>query len=158
MPGTDGEPIDEAAAALLAAIDATLADWVERCVHRLMVAYQGAEPPEVHEAAAAAGRLARAEVVPALDVLLSTDVDQQRVNPLTLLRGAVRYPTAVLEAAGVPPVVRDEFVERAFPDDVYDLSPATWRDVDESLHEPGLVWGAVKAKTVLDRRRAEGLR
>ena len=75
-----------------------------------------------------------------------------------MLRGAVRYPTAVLEAAGVPPVVRDEFAERAFPADVYDLAPATWRDLDESVHEPGLVWGAWKAKTFLDRRRQEGRR
>jgi hypothetical protein len=41
---------------------------------------------------------------------------------------------------------------------VYDLSPATWGDVDESLQEPGLIWGAWKAKTVLERRRAEGRR
>ena len=53
---------------------------------------------------------------------------------------------------------RDEFEERAFPDDVYRLSPATWSDVDPSLHEPGIIWGAYKAKTVLDRRRAEGKR
>jgi hypothetical protein len=37
---------------------------------------------------------------------------------------------------------------------VYGLSPATWTDVDPDLHEPGIVWGAWKAKTVLDRRAA----
>ena len=31
-------------------------------------------------------------------------------------------------------------------------------DVDPALHEPGIVWGAWKAKTILDRRRAEGHR
>ena len=71
---------------------------------------------------------------------------------------AVRYPTAVLRDAGVPPVRRDEFKEQAFPDDVYDLVPATWRDVDPALQEPGIVWSAWRAKTVLDRRRAEGRR
>ena len=40
-----------------------------------------------------------------------------------------------------------------FPDDDYDLSPATFADIDESLHEPGLVWGAAKAHVVLTRRR-----
>jgi hypothetical protein len=84
------------------------------------------------------------------------DVDDQRTNPLTILRRAVSYPTAVLRDSGVPEVVRDDFRERAFPADVYDLSPATWGDVDESLQEPGLIWGAWKAKTVLERRRAEG--
>ena len=85
--------------------------------------------------------------------LLSTDVDQQQTNPLSVLRSAVRHPTAVLHAAGLPRVHRDEFAERAFPADIYGLSPATWADVDPSLQEPGLIWGAWKAKTVLDRRR-----
>jgi hypothetical protein len=69
-----------------------------------------------------------------------------------VLRGAVVYPAAVLRAAGVPEVVRDEFAERAFPDDGYDLSPATWRDLGDEVHEAGLVWGAWKAKQHLDRR------
>jgi hypothetical protein len=55
-------------------------------------------------------------------------------------------------------VRRDDFKQHAFPDDTYDLSPATWSDVAESVQEPGLVWSAWKAKTVLDRRRAEGRR
>ena len=109
-------------------------------------------------AARAAGTRARADVGARLRALFAEDIDAQRTNPLAVLRGAVRYPTAVLEAAGVPPVVRDEFAERAFPADVYDLAPATWRDIDDSLYEPGLVWSAWKAKTFLDRRRAEGRR
>ena len=60
--------------------------------------------------------------------------------------------------AGVPAVVRDEFAERAFPGDVYDLAIASFADLDTALHEPGLVWGAAKAHVVLARRRAEGLR
>jgi hypothetical protein len=44
------------------------------------------------------------------------------------------------------------------PDDHYAIAPATWTDVDESLREPGLVWGAWKAATVLARRRSDGLR
>jgi hypothetical protein len=86
--------------------------------------------------------------------LLASDIDAQRTNPLSLLRGAVRYPTAVLRDAGVAPTgQRDEFAVRAFPDDVYDLAPATWTDVDESLQEPGIAWGAWKAYTHLSRRR-----
>jgi hypothetical protein len=98
------------------------------------------------------------EVGGALRELLAMDVDAQPLNPLALLRMAVRYPGGVLAAAGVPPVRRDEFAERSFPEDAYGLVPATWADVDESLREPGLVWSAWKAKAVLDRRRAEGRR
>jgi hypothetical protein len=115
-------------------------------------------PAEVAVAAREAGARAAAEVGAELRTFLAQDVDEQRTNPLTILRRAVRFPAAVLEAAGVPPVRRDEFAERAFPDDPYGLAPATWRDVDDSLHDPGVVWGAWKAKTVLDRRRAEGRR
>ncbi len=143
-------------AALAGAVEAALPGWVERCVARIMTAYAGTVPEAVAAAARQAGEAARDEVGARVRALLAEDVDAQRTNPLAVLRSAVRYPTAVLAAAGVPPVVRDEFAERAFPDDVYDLSPATWGDVDESLNEPGLVWSAWKAKTFLDRRRAEG--
>jgi hypothetical protein len=115
-------------------------------------------PADVREAARAAAARARADVGAELRAFLALDVDDQRTNPLAILRAAVRYPTAVLRDAGVPPVRRDEFKARAFPDDVYDLAPATWKDVDESLQEPGLIWSAWKAKTVLDRRRGEGRR
>ena len=101
-------------------------------------------------------RAATPTVLAQLDALLRTDVDAQQTNPLSVLRAAVRFPTEVLARHGVRPEARDSFAVRAFPDDVYGLSPATWADVDESLAEPGLVWGAWKAMTVLQRRRAEG--
>jgi hypothetical protein len=105
-------------------------------------------------AAAEAGARARAEVGPRVRRLLALDIDEQRTNPLSLLRDAVRYPTDVLRAAGVPAVEgRDDFAVRAFPDDVYDLAPATWADVDPSLQDPGITWGAWKAYTHLSRRR-----
>jgi hypothetical protein len=148
------EPPDELARAL----DGAIGPWVERSVVRLVAAYRGEVPPDVLEAARAASGRAQAEIGTELRAFLALDVDEQRTNPLAILRRAVRYPTAVLRDAGVPPVRRDEFKERAFPDDVYDLAPATWKDVDESLQEPGIIWSAWKAKTVLDRRRREGRR
>jgi hypothetical protein len=60
----------------------------------------------------------------------------------------------VLADAGVPPVHRDGAAERLFPDDVYDLTPASFADLDAAVHEPGLVWGAAKAHVILRRRRA----
>lgn len=127
------------------AVEAALPGWVERNVARLVVAWRGALDPETAAAARAAGREAASAVGHEVRALLALDVDEQRETPLTLLRGAVRFPTAVLRAAGVPPVERDPFRARAFPDDVYDLAPSTWADVSESLVGPGLAWGAWKA-------------
>ena len=140
--------MDAYAQALHDAAVAALPGWVERCVR--------ARASGLDSEAAAAGRRAALEVGERLRALLATDIDEQRTNPLSVLRGAVVYPTEVLKAAGVAPVARDAFVERAFPDAVYNRSPASWRDIDESLQEPGLIWGAWKAKQFLERRRAEG--
>jgi hypothetical protein len=144
--------LDALATALADAVEAALPGWVERAVASRVPLLTGAS----RAAAVEAGRRAAAEVGPAVRDLLSTDVDEQRANPLAVLRRAVRYPTEVLRAAGVEPSRRDEFAERAFPEDVYDLTPATWADVDPLLHERGIVWGAAKAHVVLARRRREG--
>ena len=45
--------------------------------------------------------------------LLATDPAEQRSTPLEIVRSAYREPTEILVAAGVPPVVRDPFDERA---------------------------------------------
>jgi hypothetical protein len=140
--------------ALADAVEAVMDAWVVRCVVGRVHDFTGGSPSDdVLDAARSAGEQARADVVPRLRALLARDVDEQRVNPLLLLRAAVTYPTGVLRKAGVPPIVRDEFDERAFPDDVYGLTPASFADVDASLHEPGLVWGAAKAHAHLVRRR-----
>lgn len=142
------------AAALADAVDATLAGWVERAVVARWSAWHGAPAPaEVEARAQAAGERARAELIPELRALLDTDVDAQRANPLAIVRRAVPHATAVLRDAGVPPVERDARAEHLFPDDAYDLTPATFGDLDPSVHEPGLVWGAAKAHVLLARRR-----
>ena len=99
-----------------------------------------------------------AHLLAALEDLLLTDVDDQRTNPLSLFRSAVVGPTEWLRSVGVPAPPPDRFSAERFPDDLYRLGPATWADVDRRLHEPGLMWGAWKAMTVLRRRRDEGLR
>lgn len=158
MRTADDDALAAHAAALADAIEAALPAWVERSVTRLAGAFHEVATDEVKAAAAEAGRRAAAEVGVEVRALLATDVDEQRANPLALLRSAVRYPAAVLRDAGVPPVARSPFDEQAFPDDIYGLSPATWSDIDPSLYEPGIVWGAAKAHVVLSRRRAEGRR
>jgi hypothetical protein len=148
--------MEERAAALADAIEAALPAWVERSVARVMTAWQGDVDAPVREQAAEAGRRAAAEVGPQVRALLAADIDDQRTTPLSLVRGAVRYPTAVLEAAGVAPVRRDEHQERLFPDDVYDLAPATFADVDPALADVGLAWGAAKAFEHLQRHKVAG--
>jgi hypothetical protein len=141
---TAGE-LDPYAARLIAVAALVVPDWIERCVARFGV--------PVDDGAHVAARTAGDEVSRRLGALFAQDVDAQATTPLSVLRDASRHATGVLAAAGVAPVRRDPMRVRAFPDDVYDLAPATWSDVDERLHEPGLMWGASKARAVIDRHR-----
>lgn len=152
----DAAALARYATALADGVDAAIAGWVERSVRSVLDA-QGIAVDEATAAALAdAGGAARAEGSGRVRTLVGTDVDEQVGNPLSILRDLVRYPTAVLREAGARPVARDEFSVRSFPDDDYDLSPASFADVDPALHEPGLVWGAAKAHVHLARRRREG--
>ena len=136
---------------LVDACSEAVGPWVQRCVERVAGAWDESLPVRLTEATADAACAATAQVTDQMRALVALDVEEQWTNPLAVLRAAVAHPTAVLAAAGVPPVVRDEFAERAFPDDPYDLSPASFADVDPSLHEPGLTWGAAKAHVVISR-------
>ena len=144
--------VEPHATALADAVVTALPGWVERSVGRILAAWTGGAPdPRVMETAREAGRRAADEVGAAVRTLVEADIDEQRTTPLALLRGAVRYPTQVLRDAGVPPVERDPVQVRLLPDDLYDLSPASFADVDPTLAEPGMVWGAAKA--LAHRRR-----
>jgi hypothetical protein len=145
--------VDDQARRLAEGISAALPTWVVGCVEAVMTAWAGSVPAEVAVAAQQAGDRAQDEVGRLVSELLSLDIDEQRTTPLALARSAVRYPTAVLQAAGVPPVERDAFAEQAFPDDIYGLSPATLSDLDPELAEPGIAWGAAKA---WEHRRRHG--
>lgn len=138
------------------AVAAVVPAWLTHCVVETSRRQTGGCTPELATEAAAMAIDAAPRVIEALMTLLATDVDEQRTNPLSILRGAIRYPTDLLERHAIRPVRRDDFARHAFPNDHYGLSPATWADVDQSLQEPGLIWGAWKAKTVLDRRRSDG--
>ncbi|WP_421118501.1 hypothetical protein ACE2AJ_14075 [Aquihabitans daechungensis] len=162
-PLSEGSPTDEEllashAAVLADGIERALGPWVVRCVLERAEAWRPGLGRDLAEPAEAAGRRAAAAVGPEIRALLALDVDAQATGPLAVLRTAVRFPTVVLADAGVPHIVRDEFAERAFPDDVYGLAPASFADLHPALRDPGLVWGAAKAHVVLARRRAEGRR
>jgi hypothetical protein len=150
----DERRLAELALALAEGIERALPGWVERCVATVVAE----RAPELGDGLAAqaseAGRRAAAEIGPLVRALLEADLDAQRTTPLALVRRAVRYPTEVLRAAGVPPRPRDPFVTARFPDDDYDLSPAGYVDLDPALHELGMAWGAAKA--FVHRRRHLG--
>jgi hypothetical protein len=154
----DAEALARYATALADGVDALLPAWVERKVAERIAEAGRAMTDDDRSRAEAAGVQARIEVGGQVRALLARDVDDQPTGPLALLRGAVRHPTAVLAAAGVPPVARDEVARRLHPDDAYDLTPAAFADISPDLHEPGLLWGAAKAHVVLARRRREGRR
>ncbi len=132
--------MEEAAQALAEAVDRALPAWVSRAVASRL----GRPAPDQ---VAVAAEQARAELVPRLRALLAQDVDAQRSNPLAVLRDAVRYPTEVLRALDVAPVERDDFQRDRFPDDVYDLVPASFADFGPEVAEAGIAWGAAKAWT-----------
>lgn len=157
---TAAEPPEDAAAlarhadALARAVREVLPGWVQRCVAAGLDRAGRRADEDLEAAARAAGVRCAQEVGDSVAELLATDVDEQATTPLALLRSAVRYPTEVLAEAGVDPVPRDDFARRAFPDDPYGLTPASFGAVDPTLVEPGIAWGAAKAH--VHRRRHRG--
>ena len=143
--------MEEYAKTLADAIDAALPGWVVRSVERVATA---AGRPVDAAVTAEAGERARTEAGAKVRQLLEADIDEQRTTPLSILRDAIRYPSAVLRDAGVPPVVRDDYSREAFPEDDYDLTPASFADIDPALTEPALAWGAAKAWTHKERHKA----
>ncbi len=85
----------------------------------------------------------------ALGVLFGTEAAAQRTTPLEIVRTAAVDVAVVLGAAGIPPVERDAFDERAFPDDVYGVTPSSLSDLgDEDLGPLQLAWGLAKARVL----------
>jgi hypothetical protein len=151
------ELLREASAVIVAGVASELSGWVERSVTRILDAWGRTSPDAREQAerdALVAGRAATARVTAELEALLALDPEDQRSTPLELVRSAYREPTAVLAAAGVPPVERDDFAERAWPDDTYGLVVHGLGDLgDPELAPYQLAWGLAKAKVLRARRR-----
>lgn len=153
----DGQPFDPPGELLAAARLAT-ASWVRRSIERA-AARGGVDPTSLGPDELDGVATSTADrIVAELADLLAQDVDHQRTNPLSIYRGALGEVTGLLQRHRVPTPTSDRFAADRFPGDPYQLGPATWSDIDDDLHVPGLVWGAWKAKVVLDRRREEGKR
>ena len=148
--------LDESGAAIVAGVQAQVPAWAQAKVARLLDAWGGTSPESRARAdaeAIVAGRGAAGRIVAELRALFAIDPMEQGATPLEIVRTAYREPSAVLAAAGVPPVVRDEFDERAWPDDVYGLVPRTLGDLgDPELAPLHLAWGMAKAAVIRARR------
>jgi hypothetical protein len=150
------ELLRQAGDAIVAGVERELPGWVERSVTRILDAWGRTSPDERARAerdAAVAGRDTTARVTEELRALFALDPEEQRSTPLEIVRHAYREPTAVLAAAGIPPVERDEFAERAWPDDTYGLVVHGLGELgDQELAPLQLAWGMAKAKVVRARR------
>jgi hypothetical protein len=148
--------LDETGAAIVAAVETQVPAWARAQVARLLDAWGRASDAARARAeleSAEAGAAAAERVVAELRALFALDPEEQRATPLEIVRSAYREPTEVLAAAGVAPVVRDEFDERAWPDDVYGLVPRTLGDLgDPDLAPLHLAWGMAKAGVIRARR------
>jgi hypothetical protein len=148
----------ETGAAIIAGVAREAPGWVIASVGRLLDAWGRADDAtraRAMEAAGLAGEGAARRVGERLAALLATDPSEQRATPLEIVRTLYEEPTEILIAAGVPPVVRDPFDERAWPDDRYDLVPRTLGDLgDPDLGPLHLAWGMAKA-AVLRARAGE---
>lgn len=132
---------------------ASLPGWSARVVNERLTDERGNADPAIVDQARAAGVSAAEALGPDLLALVAADVDEQRENPMAVVRRAVAWPTEVLEEAGAAPVERDDYARRHFPDDVYGITPSGFADLDPDLGELGLVWGALKARAHLARHR-----
>jgi hypothetical protein len=156
--GDDGgalRRLGEASDLIVDGVERELAGWVQRQVARILDAWGRLDPDarsEADRAATEAGRDATTRVVTRLRELFALDPAAQTATPLEIVRSAYREPTAVLTAGGIPPVERDAFDERAWPDDHYGLVPHTLGDLgDPDLAPLMLAWGMAKAAVLRQR-------
>lgn len=142
---------------LVEIVMAVVPGWVERSVISRLPPDR-ADDDEVRALVAGAAVAARAEGGSRLWAAVTREpgIDHGPA-PLQVLRSLVRHPTDVLRSLGVAESGRSDFDRQAFPADVYDLSPATWADIDPALSEPGVAWGAATAHLhQLQQRAPEG--
>lgn len=148
--------LHEASDAIVVGVEREVPGWVERSVKHILDAWGRTAPDDRARAerdAVDAGQAATTRIVGELRALFLRDPEDQRSTPLEIVRGAYREPTAVLAAAGIPAVERDEFAERAWPDDTYGLVVHGLGDLgDEDLAPMQMAWGLAKAKVLRARR------
>jgi hypothetical protein len=148
----------DAEAAMRDGVDRLAAAWVVREVTRIVDAWGRLDDTtrtQTLDDARRAGDEARARVLDELDALFALAPSEQRATPLQIVRSLRVEVTAVLSAAGIPEVERDEFDARAFPDDRYGVVPKAFADLgDDDLGPMLMAWGV--GKTLVLRAGARG--
>lgn len=86
---------------------------------------------------------------------LQKPILEQRRGPLEIFQEALRFPTEALAEQRIEPVGRDPVSTEVLPGDVYDLAPASSRDLGEAAWMAHLAWGSSKATTFLDSQEDE---
>ena len=153
----------EGAARLVEGVERNGAAWVVEAVTRLVDLWARLAPgarAETLSAAREAGDAAATRAATELRAFFALDPADQRTTPLAIIRSLRREATETLAAAGIPPIERDPYEVRSFPDDVYGIvpkSPADLGDDERAREELGgalLAWGMGKA-AVLRARAAD---
>lgn len=151
-PAAAQERFREASDAILTGVARVMPAWVEQRVAFIADAWGRLDADEraaLDARARDAARVATARVTDALRELFATDATEQRTTPLEIVRSAVGEVTVVLRDAGIPPVERDAFDVRAFPEDVYGVTPSSLADLgDEDLGPLQLAWGLAKVRVL----------
>lgn len=125
---------------LISAIVAAFPGYIRDRLDRIGVAAGST----VEEAVAAAGLGLRRR----LSDLLAQPSAEQTDSPLELVRAATRSVTDELVEMGLRPPTRDAWLSDQYPEDVFDLYPASSQDLGEEAWRLHLEWGKTKARTV----------
>lgn len=131
-------------------VENAVREWVIQSVRRMLEASSAGDEvvPEALDRAESAARAATAMAMRDLSALdAESALRPGSRGPLECMVALYPYPTRVLEEAGIPPVVRDEFEVRHFPDDVYGLRIRSFADLPggDRLTELHVRWGVAKA-------------
>jgi hypothetical protein len=155
------ERMAEAGARIVAGVDRCAVGWTERVVVELADQW-GRLAPDARDALIAdardAGERSRERVTAELRAFFALDAAQQRTTPLAIVRSLRAEATEVLSRAGLPPVERDPYEVRAFPDDIYGIVPHALPELgNDELGPTLLVWGLGKSAVLRARsHRREG--
>lgn len=132
--------------------DATTA---ERLTEALVAAFPGYVRSRLRDLGVVAGSRIESAVEDAgaaLEIDLTRELGlsavEQARSPLELVRAATHPVTQALESGGLRLQPRDEWLRAQYPEDVFDLYPASSQDLGEDVWRLHIQWGIDKAKAV----------
>lgn len=140
---TDEMRLRETALRFSDAIYVALPRWIDRVVTDRAGADTDFSEDEIAVFIERAGKAAQTDIGEKARLLLDSAATKP-ADLLQLLQSAVHYPTGVLHYLGVEQAQRGAFAQAAWPEDIYELTPKSMADIDESLEEPFTRWDAAR--------------